>query len=128
MKSVKILSFFLALVVVGFHTAIAQDSEVTLTAEQKEQMKQNFEEFAAVLNLSDEQKADFEAITKKYTGKMIAVKEGGGSKLKKYKKVKAIRADRNAEMEELLSPDQYQIYLDKQAEFQEKMKAKRNQM
>jgi hypothetical protein len=40
-------------------------------------------------------------------------------------KVKAIRKDQNAEMKELLSEEQFAVYLEKQKEMQEKMKARR---
>ena len=128
MKSSKIVSFFLALFVMGITLSFAQDNEVYLTQSQKEELTKNVEEFAVVLGLSEEQKTEFEAITKKYAGKMIEVKNGGGSKFKKYKKVKAIRADKDAEMEQLLSEEQFVLYAEKQAEMQKKMKAKRDQI
>lgn len=125
MKSLKILSFFFALFLVGANTSFAQSQATKLTDEQKEQMAQNMEEFQKVLNLSEKQKPEFEAITKKYAGQMMALRDGGGSKYSKYKKVKSISRNRNAEMKKLLSKEQYEAYLEKQEEMQEKMKEKR---
>lgn len=125
MKSLKIVSFFFAFFLLGANISFAQSQETKLTDEQKEQMAQNMEEFQEALNLSEKQKPEFEAITKKYAGQMIAVRDGGGSRYSKYKKVKAIRKNRNAEMKKLLSKEQYEAYLEKQEEMQKKMKEKR---
>ena len=56
---------------------------------------------------------------------MIAVKNGGGRKLQKYKKVKSIRENKDAEMKILLSKDQYKVYLEKQEEMKKKIKERR---
>ena len=124
MKSLNILSL-IAIPFFGFGQAMAQTQAMEMTDEQKEEMAQNLQAFYDVLDLSDAKKSDFEAITKKYAMQMKAVKEEGGSKMQMYRKVKSINKDKNAEMKELLSADQYDIYLEKQKEMQKKMKAKR---
>lgn len=126
MKSFNIWSLFLLLAFVGTSTLSAQTTETPFTQEQKEQMAQAMEQYAQALDLSNEQKAEFEAITKKYAGKMLAVKNGGGGKLQKYRKVKAIRKDKDAEMEVLLSDAQFQLYEEMQKEMQAKQKANQN--
>lgn len=126
MKSLKIVSFLFALIVMGTFTGFAQSSEGSLSKEQKEQIANNLEAYYAVLDLSETQKGDFEAITQKYAKQMIAVKNEGGSKWKKYNKVKAIRSNKDAEMAALLSADQYRVYMEKQKELQEKMKEMRD--
>ena len=126
MKSLKILSFFLALFVIGIYTSFAQNSESQLPKDYQEQMATSLKEYFKALGLTDEQKTEFEAITQKYTLQMIAVRDGNESKWKKYKKVKAIRKNKDAEMEELLSDEQYATYQEKQEEMQAKMKARRN--
>ncbi len=126
MKSVKMLSLALVLFFFGANTTFAQSQEVNLTDEQKEQIEKSMEEYLEVLNLSEEQKPQFEEITKKYAEEMVAVKNGGGGKMSKYKKVKSIRKNKNKEMEELLSEEQYEIYLEKQEEMQKKAKEQRN--
>lgn len=125
MKSLKILSLFFILFVFGAHTGFAQAQATDLTDEQKEQIAQNMEEFQEVLALSEKQKSEFEAITKKYVGQMVAVRDGGGNKYAKYRKVKSIRKNRNAEMKKLLSEEQYELYQKKQEEMQKKMREKR---
>lgn len=125
MKSLKILSLFFVLFVFSAHTGFAQSKGAELTDEQKEAMAQNVEAFMEVLDLSEVQERKFEAITKKYGTQMIALKDSGSSRYQMYRKAKSIQKNRNAEMKQLLSKKQYEIYLEKQEEMQKKMKEKR---
>ena len=122
MKSLKLLSFLLTIFLFGTNSSFAQSEAINLTDGQKEELAKNMEEFFEVLNLSEEQKPEFESITKKYAKQMKAVKEDGGGKFKKYRKVKSIQKDKNSEMKKLLSEEQYEVYLEKQKEMQKKMK------
>jgi hypothetical protein len=56
---------------------------------------------------------------------MIAVKASGARRMSKYKKVKSIRKNKDAEMKTLLSKDQYKVYLEKQEEMSKKIKERR---
>ena len=122
MKSLKIISLLFALFFINSNTTFAQSKGANLTDEQKEEIAKNIEEYFAALDLTEEQKPKFEEITKKYAEQMKAVKDGGGRKLQKYKKVKSIRENKNTEMKDLLTKDQYKDYLEKQEEMQVKMK------
>ncbi len=122
----KITTLFFAFFFIGINTAYSQSKADNITEEQKEEIKKNIEEYATALDLSEDQRPKFEEITKKYGEQMKAVKNGGGGKFQKYKKVKSIRKNKDAEMKSLLSKDQYKVYLEKQEEMQEKMKKKRN--
>jgi len=126
MKSVKISLISFIIFLLGVNISFAQSQAADLTDEQKQELAKNMEEFVGALNLSEEQKPEFEAITKKYAEQMIAVKNDSGGKLQKYRKVKSIRKNKNAEMEKLLSKNQYEIYLEKQEEMQKKMKERRS--
>lgn len=124
MKVLKVLPLIFAFFLLSMNSILAQSKATQLTDEQKAEMAENMEAFQELLKLSEVQKPQFEAITKKYAGQMMALKDGGGSKYSKYKKVKSISKNRNAEMKKLLSKEQYQLYLEKQKELQKKMKAK----
>lgn len=125
MKVLKILSLFFALCLMGTNTTFAQSRAANLTVEQKAQIKQNVEAYAVALQLSETQKPKFEEITKKYAKQMKAVKDSGDRPMSKYKKVKSISKNKDAEMKSLLSKDQYKVYLEKQEEMQKKMKERR---
>ena len=125
MTALKILSFFFALFLIGTNTTFAQSKAANLTEEQKEEIKKNLDEYAAALHLSEAQKPKFEEITKRYAKQMKAVKDSGGRRLNKYKKVKSIRKNKDAEMKDLLSKEQYKVYLEKQEEMKKKRKERR---
>ena len=125
MNLLKILSLFFALLLIGTNTTFAQSRATNFTEEQKEEIKKNLEEYSAALNLSEEQKPKFEEITKKYAKQMKAVKDSGGRRMSKYKKVKSIRKNKDAEMKPLLSKDQYKVYKEKQKEMKKQMKKRR---
>ena len=97
MKSLKILPLFFALFLIGINTNCAQSKATTVTEEQKEEIKNNLEEYATALQLSESQKPKFEEITKKYAEQMKAVKDGGGRRMSKFKKVKSIRKNKDAD-------------------------------
>ncbi len=120
MNSLKILSLFFALFLIGTNITFAQSERSNLTDEQKEELAEGIEEYFNSLNLSEEQKPVFEELTRKYAEQMKAVKDAGGRKFKMYRRVKSIRKEKNAEMEKLLSEDQYEVYLEKQEEMQER--------
>ena len=122
MKSLKFLSLFFALFLFSTNTTFAQSRAENLTDEQKEELAASMEEYFSVLDLTEEQKFEFETITKKYAEQMKAVKDSGGRRMSKFKKVKSIRKNKDAEMKTLLSKDQYKVYLEKQEEMKKKIK------
>ncbi len=125
MKVFKILSLFIAIFLIGTITTFAQSKGTSLTQEQKEEVKKNVEAYAAALDLSVEQKSKFEEITQRYAKQMIAIKDSGDSPMSKYRKVNAIRKNKDAEMKQLLSKDQYKVYLKKQEEMKKIMRERR---
>ena len=125
MKSLKILSLCFALFLIGANTTFAQSRAANLTEEQKEEIMKSLEVYATALDLSDDQQPKFEEITKKYAKQMIAVKDSGERRIIKYKKVKSIRKNKDAEMKTLLSKDHYKVYLGKQEEMKNRLKERR---
>ena len=124
MKSSKKLWLFIALLLVGITNINAQTKRENLSEEQKEEIKKNVEEYAASLNLTAIQKSEFEEITKKYAKQVKAVRDSGGGKFKKYRKLKSIRKNKDKEMKPLLNPEQFKTYLEKQEERKQQMKAR----
>jgi len=78
------------------------------------------------LKLSDEQKVEFEEITKKYAKQMISIRDSGGGKFKKMRKLRTMGKEKNEELKPLLSEAQYTVYLDKQEEMRNKMRARQS--
>ena len=125
MNVLKMISLFLALLLIGTNTTFAQTRVTNITEEQKEEIKKNIEEYAVALNLSGDQRNIFEEITKKYAKQMIAVKDSGARRMSKFREVKSIRKNKDAEMKTLLSKDQYKVYLGKQEEMKKRIKERR---
>ncbi|PCE63712.1 hypothetical protein B7P33_10575 [Sediminicola luteus] len=78
------------------------------------------------MNLSAEQEEKFMEISKRYGEQMKALKNSSDSKWKKYKALKEIRKNKDAEMKALLSKDQFKVYEKMQAEAKKKFKEQRN--
>jgi hypothetical protein len=125
MKLLKVFSLLFALFLIGTNTTFAQSRANDLSKEQKDEIKKNIEEYASALDLSEDQRPRFEEITKRYAKQMKAVKDSGGRRMSKFKKVKSIRKNKDAEMKTILSKDQYKVYLEKQEEMKDKMKQRR---
>ena len=104
-------------------TSYAQERQLTI--EQKEQVKEQLEQYFEKLDLSEEQKQKFEEITKKYALQMKTLKISGKSKFANYKEYKSIKGSKNKEMKALLSAEQFKIYQKTQKEIQKKIKEKR---
>jgi len=124
MKSSKKLWLFIVLLLVGITDINAQTKRENLSEEQKEEIKKNVEEYTTSLNLTAIQKTEFEAITRKYAKQMIAVRDSGGGRFKKYRKLKSIRKNKDKEMKQLLNPEQFKTYLEKQEERKKEMRAR----
>ena len=125
MNLIKIVSFIFVLFLFVANTTFAQSRATDLSEEQKEEIRNSIEEYAVALDLSEDQRPQFEEITKKYAQQMKAVKDGGGRRMDKFKKVKAIRDSKDAEMKSLLSKDQYRVYLDKREELNKRIMKRR---
>lgn len=126
MKLSKRLWLFIALLLVGITDINAQTKRENLSDEQKEKMEKQIEEYATSLNLTEVQKSEFETITKKYAKQMSATMDSGGSRFKKYRKFKSIRKNKDKEMKQLLNPEQFKTYLEKQEERKQQMKERRS--
>ena len=128
MKPLKVLFLFFVLFLISINISFTQSRATNLTEEQKEEIKTKLEEYANALNLSEDQRPEFEEITMKYAKQLQAVKDSGGRRMSKFKNVKSIRKNKDAEMKSLLSKDQYKVYLKKQEEMQKKMKERQKRL
>lgn len=125
MKFLNVLPFAILLICFCSNYSVAQEESTTSQENQEQEINKNLDEFAQLLSLTEEQKPQFKAISKKYLAKMMKVRDSDQGKIGKYKKVKSIRKKRNAEMKELLSEEQFKLYKEKQKELQKKMKENR---
>ena len=119
-----IAQFFVGAFFVFFSiTTIAQQNE--MTPEQREATKEQFMADLDRLDLSEDQKADYLEISRRYSEQMQGLKNSDMGKMKKFQKMKSIRKDKNAEMKTLLNEEQYSTYLQIQEERQKEMRERR---
>lgn len=107
-------------------TTEAQTSGSKLSDEQKKEFKEKMEAYKAELNLSSEQQPKFEDINLQFAEELSKLKESSGSKLSKYKKLKAITNERNKKMKDILTAEQYKIFQSHQDELKKELKSRRS--
>ena len=95
--------------------------ERQLTEEQKEKLKVHLQKSFEKLDLSEEQKPEFKAITKKYALQVKTLRNSNEGKSAKYNELKSIIVTKNKEMKALLSADQYIVYEATQKERRKKL-------
>lgn len=85
------------------------------------------EEQIETLELSGEKKDAFVNISTRYNEKMKAIKSGGGSKMSKFKEFKSLQDQKNNEMKELLSEEEYKTLIELQKENRSMLKERYKQ-
>jgi mannitol-specific phosphotransferase system IIBC component len=115
MKRFIRFALLVALVIVSV-TASAQSK---MTEEQKKEAKARYEAYKQKLNLNEEQSKKVEEINTAFFAGMSELKSSGASKLSKYRKYKSLQSQKDKQMKEVLTKDQYKIYL----QFQQEMKS-----
>ena len=74
------------------------------------------------LQLTDEQATSVHAINLKYANENEALKDNTATRRDKYKKFKDTQAAKDQELKGALTPEQFNAYLSKKKELEEKMK------
>ncbi|RKR83866.1 hypothetical protein BDD43_4081 [Mucilaginibacter gracilis] len=74
------------------------------------------------LNLDSAQTTKVQAINLKYAIKTDPIMKGDGGKFAKFKQLKEIQKDKNADLKAVFTADQYQQYQTLQEEMKEKIK------
>jgi len=106
--------------------ASAQTTGTKLTEGQKKELKTKMEAFKAELKLTTEQQPKFEEINLQFAEDLAKLKQDNGSKLSKYRKLKAATDDRNKKIKDLLNAEQYKIFKNHQKEMKEELKSLRS--
>lgn len=106
--------------------ASAQTTGINLTEDQKKELKTKMEAYKAELKLTTEQQPKFEEINLQFAEELAKLKQANGSKLSKYRKLKAATDDRNKKIKDLLSTEQYKIFKNHQKDMKEELKSLRS--
>lgn len=100
-------------------------SKTKMTEEQKKEMLACFETYKEKLNLTEEQQPEVQKINSAYFETLADLKKSDASKLDKLRTFRDAKSTRDAKMKKVLSKEQYQMYLDFQAEMKEELKENR---
>ncbi len=107
--------------------ASAQTAGSKSTEDQKKEMRAKMEAFETELKLTAEQQPKFEEINSQFFEEMAKLKQDDGSRLTKYRKLKAVTKDRNEKMKDLLTAEQYKVFQAHQKEMKDELKSMRSQ-
>ncbi|WP_459212233.1 hypothetical protein [Aquimarina rhabdastrellae] len=116
MKNIVMIMMFL----IGI-TAIAQEKNIT--AEQKQQAEEQLKIYFEKLNLTDEQKTVYETTVKDHANQMKMIKDSGLSKADKIREIQKIQHSKDTRLQQVLSKEQYEVYLEFKKERQQVVKA-----
>ena len=111
----------------GLTAGLAQAGAIELNETQKEEIEQKIKSAELALSLSEAQKPQFAALSRKYGTKLIEVRDGDLAMLQKARMMKSINNERNAEMKLLLTEAQFATYLKIQEEAKALTKEKMKQ-
>lgn len=124
MKNLK-SSIVILLLSAAFATAVSAQEAKSQPNDQA--AKSHFEENRNRLAITPEQQLPYKEMTKRYAGQLKEVRQSSLPTEEKRDKVKAISAERDAEMKTLLTPEQYKVYLQIQEERKIRMTERKKQ-
>lgn len=110
----KLLFFFSICLFIGVPVFAQQDSAMVKNMTDKMQTE---------LSLSQDQYSRVYGVNQQFVAEMKTLQASGGGRFAKLKKMKSIGSERDQQMKEILSPDQYQVYLKNKAANRQKLKA-----
>jgi cytochrome c556 len=119
MKNIKI--FFGAILFSMAFSNCTSAQEKPISKENRRESLRQYKDNHARLELTAEQQQPYKAIVRKYVGKIKNLREKTFDKQLPADSLKVLISNKNAEMKALLTPQQYQTYLNIQNERKEKL-------
>jgi Spy/CpxP family protein refolding chaperone len=96
-----------------------------MTEQQKQEVKAKSEALKQKLNLTDEQSKSVDAINSTWFKGIADIRNSGESKLAKHQKLKSLNEQRNRQMKNVLTKEQFKIFKQDQKEMREELKQRR---
>jgi len=126
MKKSTFILFAIALISFGCSnqraTAAGYDSKSNYSQAQGKDVNDRMKER---LDLRPDQIEPVKAINEKYRAQLADLKASGGSRMSKMTEAKKIMKDKNAEMEQVLTAEQYNEYLKLTAEIRKELRGRK---
>ena len=121
-KAGYLFVLFLALAPVAL-SAQTREKIKSSTPEQRADKQSEF--LGTNLKLDDAQRNKISAINLKYAKQMDGIMKGKGSKIAKMKSARKLNEEKEAEYQQVMTPDQYKQYQQVKKDLREKMKEQR---
>jgi len=100
-------------------------AQVKMTDEQKKEALAKYQANKEKLNLTPDQSKKVDAINATWFEGVANIKNSGGSKMERYKKIKSLNRERDSKMKEVLTKEQFKIYKQQKQEMKEEFKQRR---
>ena len=122
----KTLRIYLTIAVVGF-LAINVSAQQRMSDEQKQEMRERYNQYRTELNLTKDQEIQVEDINRKFFEGLAQIRESSDRRLGKYQMYKNLQADRDRDMKVVLTNEQYKMYQEFQKEMREEFRENRRE-
>ena len=83
------------------------------------------EAYKTALKLTAEQQPKFEEINLQFSEALAKLKDGNGLKISKYRKLKAATGERNKQVKDILTAEQYKVFQAHQDDLKEELQSRR---
>ncbi len=122
MKNLKITFAIIVFSLVS-NTIVAQEQKLE-NEERKIEMAKKYRIAKEKLELTPDQEIKYKEITVKFGDKVKEIKNSDGDKKTKFKQLKELKSQKDAEMKAFLSESQFKTYLELKEERHDRMKDK----
>jgi Spy/CpxP family protein refolding chaperone len=99
-----------------------------LSEGQKKETLERYKSNMALLNLTEDQKPEVQAIEKEFFDAVSSLRNSDGSKMEKYRRFKTINKNRDKQMKEVLTKEQYRVFKDNQEQTKKNLRQRRKQV
>ena len=105
--------------------AVGASAQSKMTEEQKKETKAKYQEYKEKLNLTEDQSKKVDAINSTWFEGIAELRNSSSSKMAKYKRYKSLNADKDKQMKEVLTKEQFKTYKQQQKEMKSDFKQRR---
>lgn len=120
-KVIKIVTMLVLVTLAATHAS----AQSRMTAQQKQEMKAKYQELKQKLNLTDEQSVKVDSVNSTWFKGIADLRASGGSRLAKHQKLKSLNEQRNKQMKDILTKEQFKLFKQEQKEMKDEFKQRR---
>jgi Spy/CpxP family protein refolding chaperone len=116
-KMKRTIVFAAMLLLIALSVSVFAQSR--MTEQQKLEAKARYGEYKEKLSLTEDQEPKVQEINSKYFEGLAELKDSNKSKLNKFKKFRKMKSEKDKNMKQILTNEQYKIYTNFQAKMKE---------